>query len=109
MYIRQAKAKGAKVIVMSHTPGNRWTDNHMNRCDKTYGKWSKEVAEQEGVSFIDLNDLTAKKFEAMGKEKTAAYYADSVHNTQEGAVLNAESVVEGIRSLQNCDLKDYLK
>lgn len=45
----------------------------------------------------------------MGKEKTAAYYADSVHNTQEGAVLNAESVVEGIRSLQNCDLKDYLK
>lgn len=108
MYIRQAKAKGAKVIVMSHTPGNRWTDNRMNRCDKTYGKWSKEVAEQEGVSFIDLNDLTAKKFEAMGKEKTAAYYADSVHNTQEGAVLNAESVVEGIRSLQNCDLKDYL-
>lgn len=109
MYIRQAKVKGAKVIVMSHTPGNRWTDNRMNRCDKTYGKWSKEVAEQEGVSFIDLNDLTAKKFEAMGKEKTAAYYADSVHNTQEGAVLNAESVVEGIRSLQNCDLKDYLK
>jgi hypothetical protein len=109
MYIRQAKAKGAKVIVMSHTPGNRWTDNHMNRCDKTYGKWSKEVAEQEGVSFIDLNDLTANKFEAIGKEKTAAYYADSVHNTQEGAVLNAESVVEGIRSLQNCDLKDYLK
>lgn len=108
MYIRQAKVKGAKVIVMSHTPGNRWTDNRMNRCDKTYGKWSKEVAEQEGVSFIDLNDLTAKKFEAMGKEKTAAYYADSVHNTQEGAVLNAESVVEGIRSLQNCDLKDYL-
>lgn len=109
MYIRQAKAKGAKVIVMSHTPGNRWTDNRMNRCDQTYGKWSKEVAEQEGVSFIDLNSLTAQKFEAMGKEKTAAYYADSVHNTQEGAVLNAESVVEGIRSLQNCDLKDYLK
>ena len=45
----------------------------------------------------------------MGKEKAAAYYADSVHNAQEGAVLNAESVVEGIRSLQNCDLKDYLK
>lgn len=69
----------------------------------------KEVAEQESVNFIDLNDLTAKKFETMGKEKTAAYYADSVHNTQEGAVLNAESVVEGIRSLQNCDLKNYLK
>ena len=25
LYIRQAKAKGAHVIVMSHTPGNRWT------------------------------------------------------------------------------------
>ena len=95
--------------MMSHTPGNRWTGDRMNRCDQTYGKWSKEVAEQEGVGFIDLNDRTAKKFEAMGKEKAAAYYGDSVHNTQEGAVLNAESVVEGIRSLTDCDLKNYLK
>ena len=109
LYIRQAKAKGAHVIVLSHTPGNRWTGNRMNRCDQTYGKWSKEVAEQEGVGFIDLNNLSASKFEAMGKDKTASYYADSVHNTQQGAVLNAESVVEGIKALPDCNLKDYLK
>ncbi|WP_239496995.1 rhamnogalacturonan acetylesterase [Bacteroides ilei] len=108
-YIRQAKARGANVIVLSHTPGNRWTGNKMNRCDQTYGKWSEEVARQENVPFIDLNDRTAVKFETMGKDKAASYYADSVHNTQEGAVLNAESVVEGIRALDNCSLKDYLK
>lgn len=109
LYIRQAKAKGAHVIVLSHTPGNRWTGNRMNRCDQTYGKWSKEVAEQEGIGFIDLNNLSASKFETMGKDKTASYYADSVHNTQQGAVLNAESVVEGIKALPDCNLKDYLK
>ncbi|MCI1648899.1 MAG: GDSL-type esterase/lipase family protein, partial [Bacteroides sp.] len=48
-YIRQAKTKGATVIVTSHTPGNRWTDDKMNRCTDTYAKWSQEVAKQEGA------------------------------------------------------------
>lgn len=109
LFIRQAKAKGATVVVLSHTPGNRWTENRMNRCDQTYGKWSKEVATQEGVFFVDLNERTAAKFEAMGKEKAAGYYVDGVHNTREGAMMNGESVVEGIRQLSNCSLNKYIK
>lgn len=108
-YIRQAKAQGATVIVTSHTPGNRWTANTMNRCTDTYAKWSEEVARQEGAYYIDLNNLTALKFEAMGKEKTAGYYGDSVHNTKKGALLNDESIIEGIRSLKGCKLANYLK
>jgi len=108
-YIRQAKAKGATVIVTSHTPGNRWTDDKMNRCTDTYAKWSQEVAKQEGAFYIDLNNLTALKFEAMGKEKAANYYVDSVHNTKDGALLNDKSIVEGIRSLKGCNLSKYLK
>ncbi len=108
-YIRQAKAKGATVIVTSHTPGNRWTDQTVNRCSETYGKWAKEVAKEEGIDYIDLNDRSAFKFEAMGKEKAASFYVDGVHNTKDGAILNGESVAEGIRDLKNCDLKQYLK
>ena len=109
LFIRQAKAKGATVIVLSHTPGNRWTQDRINRCDQTYGKWSKEVAAQENVFFVDLNERTAVKFEVMGKERTAGYYVDGVHNTREGAMLNGESVVEGIRELSNCSLNKFLK
>ncbi len=109
LYIRQAKAKGATVIVLSHTPGNRWTGDRMNRCDETYGKWSKEVAQQEGVYFIDLNDRAARRYEAMGREKAAAYFVDSVHNTQEGAYLHGDVLIEGLRELKDCTLNNYLK
>ncbi len=109
LYVRQAKAKGATVILLSHTPTNRWTGDKVNRCNETYGKWSKEIAEQEGVFFIDLNELSAVKLEQSGKEKTASCFIDGVHNSKEGAVMNCESLVEGIRSLSGCLLKDYLK
>lgn len=109
-YIREAKARGAKVIVLSHTPGNRWTeDGKMLRCENTYGKWSREVAQEEGVFFIDLNDRAARKYEAIGKEGTKEYFKDNVHTTKGGALLHGESVVEGLRDLPDCDLKEYLK
>ncbi|MDD3787664.1 MAG: rhamnogalacturonan acetylesterase [Petrimonas sp.] len=109
MYIRQAKARGATVIVLSHTPGNTWNGDNMERNDKTYGLWSKEVAEQEGVYFIDHNDLIAKRCEALGKEKTNELYKDRVHTTREGAILNCEALVEGIKSIPDLELKKYLK
>ncbi|WP_299235152.1 rhamnogalacturonan acetylesterase [uncultured Bacteroides sp.] len=107
-YIRQAKAKGVNVIVLSHTPGNRWDNGKVKRCDNTYGLWAKEVAAQEGVTFVDLNAITADKLEKMGKEKSASYFVDSVHNTKEGAILNAESVIEGIKATKS-DLNKFIK
>lgn len=109
LYVRQAKAKGATVILLSHTPTNRWTDNKVNRCNETYGKWTKEVAGQEGVSFIDLNDRSALKLEKTGKDQAASYFIDGTHNSKDGAIMNCESVAEGIRDLTNSTLKNYLK
>lgn len=107
-YIRQAKAKGVNVIVLSHTPGNRWDNGKVKRCDNTYGLWAKEVAAQERVTFVDLNAITADKLEKMGKEKSASYFVDGVHNTKEGAILNAESVIEGIKATKS-DLNKFIK
>lgn len=109
LYVRQAKAHGAIPIVLSYTPGNRWTGEKMDRCDETYGKWSKEVAEQEGVLFIDLNDRTARKCEALGIEKTKKLYKDSVHTSYDGAIMNCKSVIEGLLSLPDCSLNKYIK
>jgi rhamnogalacturonyl hydrolase YesR/lysophospholipase L1-like esterase len=109
IYIRQAKAKGATVVVTSITPGNRWTeDGRIRRVSETYGKWSKEVAGQEGVYYIDLNEITAKKLEAVGKEKTGAFFVDGVHNTRDGAIMNAESVIEGLKQTE-CSLIQFIK
>lgn len=109
IYIRQAKARGANIIVLSPTPNNRWANGKMYRLNETYGKWSKEIAEQEGVAYIDMNELTAKKFEEMGEEKAKDYFKDSVHTTYEGALMNCESGIEGLSQLRNCDLIKYIK
>lgn len=109
IYIRQAKAKGAEVILLSHTPANQWENGKMKRCTQTYRKWTKELAEQENVNFVDLNDITARKFDFIGQEGTKIYYKDLVHTSKEGAVMNAESVIMGIRQLDGCDLKNFLK
>lgn len=109
IYIRQGKAKGAIPIVLSPTPGNRWTDGKVNRMTETYTKWAREVAEQENVRFIDLNDLTADKLDAMGEEQGKNLFKDSVHTTKEGAIINGESVVEGLKGLENFSLNKYLK
>lgn len=109
MYVRQAKAKGATVVLLSPTPGNRWNGTQLKRYTDTYAKWAREVAEQEGAFFIDLNKLSADKLEPLGEEKAAAYFVDGVHNTREGAIMNCETIRDAIRTLEGCDLKNYLK
>lgn len=108
IYIRQAKAKGVEVILLSHTPANQWENGKMKRCTQTYRKWTKELAEQENVNFVDLNDLTARKFDLIGQEDAKRYYKDLVHTSKEGAIMNAKSVIEGIGQLDKCNLKSFL-
>ncbi len=109
LYIRQAKAVGAIPIVLSPTPGNRWTDGKANRMTETYTQWAKEVAKQEGVEFIDLNDITADKLDKLGETQGRLLYKDSVHTTEEGALINGESVIEGMKNISGLSLNQYLK
>ncbi|WP_255493375.1 rhamnogalacturonan acetylesterase [Dysgonomonas sp. HDW5B] len=108
VYIRQAKAKGAYPVVLSPTPSNQWTDGKMNRMTETYTKWAKEVAAQENVPFIDLNDLTAQKCDALGQVKVKELYKDNVHTTRDGALMNGQSVIEGLVALPDFGLQKYI-
>ena len=109
LYVRQAKVRGAIPVLLSHTPGNSWENGRMIRNDSTYGKWTREVAEQEGVIFIDMNDLIANRCEAIGQEKTKELYIDRVHTSRNGAILNCEALIEGIKSKTGFDLIKFLK
>jgi len=109
-YVTDAKAKGAVPVVVSPVPRNIWKDGHVARASKDYGKWAKESAEAAGAYFIDLNEIAAKKYEAAGEEKVKTEYfgEDHTHTKAAGAKVNAEAVVEGIRELKDCALKQYL-
>lgn len=109
-YIQEAQAKGAVPVVLSMIPRNIWKYGKVERASEMYGKWAREVAEQNEVFFIDLNELVAKKYEELGAEKVKAFFpGDHTHTNLVGAKLNAETVAQGIKGLKNCELKAYLK
>lgn len=108
-FIREAKEKGATPIVCSMIPRNQWTDGKVRLANKDFGKWAKEVAESEGVFFIDLNTITAEKYNVLGEAEVAKlFYKDHTHTNEDGAKINAASVVEGMKLLNGLSLINYL-
>lgn len=112
-FVRDVKARGGNPVLFSLTPRNAWEDKDstiVTRVDKTFGLWAKQIAEEQNVPFIDLNDITARKFEKFGKEKVKyMFYLDRIHTSAFGAKVNAESAAEGIRACKGLALANYLK
>lgn len=108
-FVREAKEKGAVPIICSMIPRKEFADGKVKRADKDFGKWAKEVAESEGVFFVDLNAITADKYDVMGEEEVTKFFpGDHTHTNVDGARVNATSVVDGIKKLNACDLVKYL-
>ena len=110
-YVTDAVDAGATPIVLSLVPRNRWDDSvKLSRDTDTYVKWAREVAMEEDAFFIDLNQLIADKYDALGPEKVTTTYflTDHTHTNREGAIINAGAVVEGLRFLKDCTLNGYL-
>ncbi|RLJ72811.1 rhamnogalacturonan acetylesterase [Pedobacter alluvionis] len=108
-FVRETKAKGATPIVISMIPRNIFKDGKVVRANNDFGKWAADVAKEENACFVDLNKITADKYDALGPDKVKLYFpGDHTHTNLEGAKVNAASVVEGIKELKDCNLKKYL-
>ena len=109
-YIRDAKAKGAIAIVCSPIPRNDWKDGKVTRSAESYAGWAKQVAEQEGAYFIDLNNLVATKYETLGADAVKPFFpGDHTHTNIDGAKLNAQIVAEQLKEIKPEGLKKYMK
>ena len=108
-FVNDVSAKGATPIICSMIPRNEFVTGKVKRADNDYGKWAAEVAINEAAFFIDLNRITADKYDLLGPEEVKKYFpGDHTHTNLEGAGVNAASVVEGIRGLGNRALNNYL-
>jgi lysophospholipase L1-like esterase len=107
-YAADARAKGATLIICSPPPRNTWAGGKITRGFGGFVQWAADAARLSGSPYIDLNGLSADRFDALGQQESARYFADNQHTTKLGARLNAEAVVQGLRQLKIAPLTDAL-
>ncbi len=111
-YIADAHAKGMTIIILSpipHAPKGQVEKGAVEKND--YVKVSEEVAKDQKVPFVHLNKIIMEKYAATTPAEIKAKYfteTDGTHTSPAGAELNAGCVIEGLRELSDCSLKDYL-
>jgi lysophospholipase L1-like esterase len=108
-YIADTKAQGATPIVCSLIPRNDWKDGQVLRAGDSYAKWAREAAIAGGAFFFDLNAFIADIYDQMGQEAVKPFFPkEHTHPGWEGASLNAQCVVAGIRGFEDLKLREYL-
>jgi rhamnogalacturonan acetylesterase len=107
-YIAETRAKHATPILLTVTVRNIWKDGRIER-DMGFREFEYQVGAAEHVPVVDMASVAADRWEAMGAEKTAAYFPiDHTHTSAAGADLNAHSVVSALRGAGS-PLVSYLK
>ncbi len=108
-YVTEARAQGATPILCSLIPRKIWEDDGklMRHNDKyfDYAGWAAQVAKDNQVPFVNLHEITARKYEAMGPAKVEPLFVpvptEHTHTNLEGAIINAESVIGGLKALKD--------
>ena len=100
-YINDVRAKGGNPILMSLTPRNAYDDKG-KVVRKPHTQWLMQVAAEEGVPFVDLNEISARKLDSYGPWKTDYhFFLDKIHTSRFGAMMNARSAAEGLMASHN--------
>ena len=117
--VTDTKARGATPIVCSLIPRKSWDADGRIKRNQDYAGWARDVAAQEHVGFVDLNEIVAAKHDALGHDAVMKLFPAPVtmpdgrvvdehtHPNLAGAVLNAECVVSGLKGLKENPLAPF--
>jgi hypothetical protein len=110
-YCTDARAKGAaEVIVCSLIPRDNWTGVKVDGATQ-YPAWAEAAAKQAGAEFFDLHKAVSEKYEALGHAAVREAFfpeREATHTDWAGAILNAQTVCEGIKAIPGNKLAAYL-
>jgi lysophospholipase L1-like esterase len=111
-YISRAKAKKANVVILSPTARRQFDGGKIVNTHGDYPEAARQVAESEGVYFVDLTALTTELNEAYGSSLSTKFYVhypagaygaaalkDNTHFNPFGAYEISKCVVMGLKSL----------
>ncbi len=108
-FIGDVRERGGIPVLVSLTPRNEWPHGKIERRNDSYGRWYRQVAEETGVEFIDLHNLSADRMDKMGRERAAALFNhDHTHSSLAGARHTARCIAKGIKQ-QKSPLRHFLK
>lgn len=109
-FVRETRVLGAHPILMSLTPRNAYDEKnpgHVTRVNETFGLWAKQIAEELDCPFVDLNEISAQKYDQMTEWKfNYHFYLDHIHTSAFGAQLNARSAADGIMASENKEIQE---
>jgi lysophospholipase L1-like esterase len=112
--VAETRAQGATPIICSLTPRKHWAPDGKTfvRDNTTHAAWAQQVATDTNTPFIPLYDLIATQYEKLGPVTVDTLYVPSpkekLHTGWDGAVLNAQCVISGLKALPTDPLADYL-
>lgn len=104
-YVAEIRALGATPVICSPIPRKRFdAAGKTLRGSDSYAGWAAQVAQAEGVAFIDLDRLVADRYDALGAAVVDQLLPrtqpeERVHPNWAGSVLNAQIVREQLRAL----------
>ncbi len=100
LYVDEIRACGATPVICSPVPRKKWENRAIIRGVDSHGDWAEQLAKAEGVAFVDLEARIADAYDQLGHVKVELLFADPhTHTTAAGAMLNASTVVDGLRAL----------
>jgi lysophospholipase L1-like esterase len=118
-----ARERGAHVTLFTVTTRDIWTNpsgvefragvpnkplpaDHDPKLDRIergtangrYTQWTKEIGQKLRVPVLDLTNLCADRYEALGREAVDKFYSDHNHSYVPGADYIAATIVSGLKA-----------
>jgi lysophospholipase L1-like esterase len=114
-YITDARAKGVTPIVCSLVPRKTWDkDGKVARSTNTFAGWARQVAASDNVAFVDLNELVAARYDALGHDEVMKLFPqvepdEHTHTDRDGAKITAGIVATALRALPAQPFAKFLR
>jgi lysophospholipase L1-like esterase len=107
--VAEARAKGATPMVCSLIPHNNWANGRAARNKNDYAGWAGQVAASEDAPFLDINEIIARQYDALGQEAVKPLFIVGAgpHTSMAGAQTNAACVIAALKGLKENPLAKF--
>lgn len=110
-FVKETRAQGATPILCSLTARKRWSEDGKFQGGGSYADWAEQSAKETNTLFVPLNTIIAQTYQKLGREKVDTLFVpspkESLHTGWDGAVVNAECVIAGLKALPGAPFQGF--